>query len=72
MKDNSFLWIVKNRMAQKHISNMRELSQESGIGYQTLREHISEPERMKMHEFRALNAVLGFNNREILEIAKGE
>lgn len=71
MKDNSFVWIVKNRMAQRHIPNMLELSKASGIGYQTLREHIEEPERMKIHEIRSLHEVLHFSNLELLNLTKG-
>ena len=50
---------------------MLELSKASGIGYQTLREHIEEPERMKIHEIRSLHEVLHFSNLELLNLTKG-
>ena len=67
---NNFKWIVKERMIKKHIGTMLELSKTTGLGYQTMRNHIDHPENMKLFEFRALDDILQFDDCEKLTLLK--
>lgn len=67
---DAFKWIVKKRMGAKRIESLGELSQLTGLGYQTMRAHIKHPEQMRLFELQALNEVLDFDATEIIEIVK--
>lgn len=68
---NAFKWIVKKRMLENHIENLLELSNITGLGYQTMRSHIDNPERLKIFELNALDDVLHFEDCEIVGVIRG-
>ena len=57
---------VLKRMVDNNIDTFLELAKETGLGYQTMRNHIHKPEELRLFEFRALDGVLRFDDIEKL------
>lgn len=65
-------WLVKMRMAEKHIKTFGELSKLTGIKYQTLVAKIKRSNQMRLYELKALAKALGFQPDEIIMILEAE
>lgn len=69
---DSIFWLVKQKMCERKIETLQELSKLTGIGYQTLRQKIHHPDQLRIYEITAINEVLQFSDGELLRIMKGE
>lgn len=65
-------WLIRSYMSRCRIGSYQELSDRTGIAYQTLRRRIHTPKTLTVYEIRALNDVLNFDESDLLKIAKGE
>lgn len=63
--------IVKARV-RSSIPYRKELSKETGINDQTMRNRMRHPEDLRLYELRRIHAVVKFSDEELLTIVKGE
>lgn len=64
--------IIRMAMMRNGMTQRLELSDETGIGDQTMRKRFLMPETMRLYELRNLAQTLNLSADEILAIALGE
>lgn len=61
--------IVKQYMIARCLDNgFKDLAKMSGIKYQTLLDHMDEPDLLRVSEIRSINEVLQFSSEDLLKI----
>lgn len=64
-------WLLKQYMTKQHIESLMELSKRTGIGYQTLNNHIKNVGEFRAFELRQLDEILHFSDEDMLLIIRG-
>lgn len=68
--NNSIKWMLSSYMIMNHIESFVELSEMSGINYQTLNAHVKAPEKFRLYEISALDRILSFKDEDLVMIVK--
>ena len=61
-------WMLKRYMAQLHIHSFGEVSKMTGIKYETLCDHIKNPQKLRLFEIKAIIKALGISQEDILKL----
>ena len=65
-------WLFKRYMIERHIENLKELSELTGIKYRTLLDRMEKPQTLRVYEIEALNKILMFRDEDVLAVMRGE
>ena len=65
-------WLFKRYMIERHIENLKELSELTGIKYRTLLDRMEKPQTLRVYEIEALNKILMFRYEDVLAVMRGE
>lgn len=68
--NNSIKWMLSSYMIMNHIESFVELSEMTGINYQTLNAHMKAPENFRLYEISALDRILSFKDEDLVMIVK--
>ena len=64
--------IIRMGMMRCGMTQQKELSEETGIGMQTIRKRFILPETMRLYELRNIARTLNLSPEEVLTVALGE
>lgn len=69
MKKNNVYKIVSQYLIMRDFDRgLKQLSEETGIKYLRLQEHLKDPGQLRFFEFLAIDEVLGFEDDDIIRI----
>ena len=63
-------WLFKRYMIERHIENLKELSELTGIKYRTLLDRMEKPQTLRVYEIEALNKILMFRDEDVLAVMR--
>lgn len=69
-QSSSIKWMLSSYMIMNHIESFVELSEMTGINYQTLNAHMKAPENFRLYEISALDRILSFKDEDLVMIVK--
>ena len=69
---NPIKLMIRRYMLNAYIETFGELSELTGINYQTLTDHMNNPKLLRLLEIRALDEVLHFENDDLVLLIRGE
>jgi len=58
-------WLFKEHMTAQHIEDFKELAKLTGIKYQTLLDHLADPDLFRVSELKELKRVLQFSSEDL-------
>ena len=67
----SFRFMIKRYMLNNYIEDFKELSQQTGIKYDTLGVRLHKPETLRKYEIRLLDEVLHFTDEDLISLIRG-
>lgn len=67
---SSIKFLIMRYMLENFIENFTQLSEKTGIKYDTLNEHIKHPEKLRKWEIKLLDEVLHFSDEDLLRIIR--
>lgn len=65
-------WLIKQRMAEKHIESFTELADKVGMTRRRFYDRLRNPETFKVYELRMLADVLGLTNEDLIVLIWGD
>ena len=69
-ESSSIKWMLSSYMIMKHIDSFIELSEMTGINYQTLNAHMKAPEQFRLYEISALDRILSFKDEDLVLLVR--
>lgn len=69
-KKSSIRFLIKRYMLENFIESFTDLSKRTGIKYDTLNDHIKNPEKLRKSEIRLLDGVLHFTDEDLITIIR--